>query len=413
MNYYTKTQVDNFMVCANYPEPNTSEVQSYYDFDTESWLECIPYRNLPYNLCAYQIKETENYFVTSKDSYRFKEQIDEREWRDELLNIGKEVDYFYQGSYVKAVVSRLKSDIINGVIVLSPRKNTGTMYCYIYKESSLLQKSCTFTPVITQEELDAEKEREELVLKYHLEFKNRMEEIKKTLPHVCYKKYTHLANKGGMCGRLGVFDFRPYYNKLKISPEITDELLCQNDISIFENKDKVIIASTVLPRKGFDFDVWYGKEEGKIEHKRLTLTSGDAFSDIKIYGATYATFDLGKNNDDNVFEMEFDKEGDIFTLKDSTINNPIFTATMGAHISIKTDGTTYSANKIILNLEHRKTLAFTKNAYVVSWFPSKNTTLFLGHLWQPSFFCNMDEVIEVEFVDEEIKETTGVWQRMV
>ena len=67
----------------------------YFDFSSDKWVKCKPIGRLPYNLCKYQIENSEQTFVTCTDSYRLIDNLDkalskdemykEKEWRDNVV----------------------------------------------------------------------------------------------------------------------------------------------------------------------------------------------------------------------------------------------------------------------------------------------------------------------------------------
>ena len=142
----------------------------YFDFSDNTWVKCEPIEKLPYNLCKYQIKNSDHTFITCTDSYRLIDNLDdalsndemykEKEWRDTIVK-KEELDLYAKGEWHKMVVAWKKADIIPDVLHLQRRRNASNLCGYFYKESKSLAKSCSKTPVITEEQLQKEKERDE------------------------------------------------------------------------------------------------------------------------------------------------------------------------------------------------------------------------------------------------------------
>ncbi len=77
-------------------------------------------------------------------------------------------------------VAWVKADIIPDVLHLKKRRMESELCGYYYKESKILAKSQTKTPVITDEQLKEEKEQDERAIKYRQEIHNKHNEIEKS-----------------------------------------------------------------------------------------------------------------------------------------------------------------------------------------------------------------------------------------
>lgn len=136
-------------------DPDTNESLWFYDFETSQWIQAKPINKLPYNLCSYSLvgDPDTKCIVTCQDSYRLIEDLDsapdvewleeQRAWREELVsklesNSNPELDFIGKSGPIKAQVSRVKSDIVPNVLVISPRKKLGQTYGYYYYESTQL-----------------------------------------------------------------------------------------------------------------------------------------------------------------------------------------------------------------------------------------------------------------------------------
>ncbi len=436
-----------------FANPDKYQDTWYWDFESSSWIRCVPVNNLPYGLCSYHLEtDTANLcVVTSTDSYRIihdlsearnAEQMEqERVWREELKIVGTELDFLMGklDEYVKAQVSRKKADIVPDVLVISPRKNFGQMYGYIYWESSRLAKSCTHTIQFTPDQLAEELE---LETKARVALEAQEADIRKlrhTLPYKCPKKYMSGANCGwGPIGKTGFHDTREYYRSLVPYPH---ELSVEHIVSEFSDRkidmEKIkspnfmpgLLGMVLLDAQGYQ--VFYDRETGQVkqrqnprspEHKfNIYLEQGDAYFNIRIYGGTWGKLRLMEDQSSEIkdipMELVESPEGNYLTFPDITLANPLVKATMGAVINIETDGKTYSANRIFIENEARRRLHGIGNSWAISWFDSLKTVLCLGHMWQPSLILDYSDIVDVAYVDTPAKDTAnpnqGSWQQMV
>lgn len=408
----------------------SNEQLYYYDFNTEKWIKCYPINKLPYDLCSFRLENSTNEqcVVTSLDSYRLisdldntptnEEMFEESVWREGIVKKGTELDFIKDDGIYKGKVCWTKSDIIPGVILIGPRSCPNlNSFGYYYKESKKLAKSCTYTKIISDEELNNEKNTKEYYDKKFKEEKETIENMKKNLNYFCPKEYLHLANKGGgICGKVGFYDLLAYYQTLKIySQSITFELVkklrSKNNDSVTDhelqkltNAQNVLVAVISLSKENFDGA--YGEEikdteeikyhNAQTSEKCVYLNGCEAFFDIKIYNATYAKLSFG----DKVIEL--DKVDDVFTLSDINIDNPLFCPIGAGGFKIITDGDKLSYKFLILDSDPRHILYGFDNCYAVSWLFSKNTVLLAGNMWQPSIICSIDELVKIKENTQEI-----------
>lgn len=405
----------------------------YFDFSVKKWIKCYPINTLPYNLCSFRLENStdEQCVVTSLDSYRLisnlndapnnEEMFEESVWREEIVKKDAELDFIKDDGIYKGKVCWTKSDIIPGVILIGPRSFPNlNSFGYYYKESKKLAKSCTYTDIISEEELNKEKNTQEY---YEMKFKEEKETIqnmKKNLDYYCPKEYLHLANQSsGICGKVGFYDLLAYYQRLKIYSEpITFELVNKlhsknndfvTDHELAEsqkltNVQNVLMAVVLLSKENFDGA--YGEEIKDTEEikyhntqtseKCVYLNGCEAFFDIKIYNATYAKLSFG----DKVIEL--DKVDDVFTLSDINIDNPLFCPICACGFYIITDGDKSSYKFLIFDSGPRHILYGFDNCYQVSWLFSKNTVLLAGNAVQPSIICSINDLVKIKENTQEI-----------
>jgi hypothetical protein len=186
--------------------------------------------------------------------------------------------------------------------------------------------------------------------------------------------------------KAGTFDIRPFWNNIKKIEYIYNKYL--NYYSLFsENYIK-------------DYGVIYIFERKDIK-KNLFLTEiVDAYSDIKIYGATYAKLVIENGEE---IDLDYDNDCECFTFVDITEQNPLFVSQgcgknkVHYNLQIITDGTKYSIKKYYLSSFYFECFHTLNNTYCMSWFPSKNIVLFIGHFNKPSFISQIDQVITIDF----------------
>jgi len=135
----------------------------------------------------------------------------------------------------------------------------------------------------------------------------------------------------------------------------------------------------------------------------------DALFDIKILNGTFAYIECQKaqalyrgnqsdhgDNDENKYKIYMDKlEDRSCTFTDITIRNPIVKTISGYDYIIHTDGDTVSMKCMSFQTLPRRVISNSKNSYMVTHFDSKCLTLFAGHVWQPTFICKSDEIINI------------------
>lgn len=176
----------------------------YFDFGDSTWIKCKQIDQLPYSLCKYQVENSDHTFITCIDSYRLTKNLEdvlsneemhkEKEWRDNVVKALEEVDLYAKDEWHKMIVAWVKADIIPDVLHLRKRRNESDLCGYYYKESKSLAKSQTKTPVITDEQLQKEKEQDERAVKNRQEIHDKIDEIEKSLKlfkikdeyHRCY-----------------------------------------------------------------------------------------------------------------------------------------------------------------------------------------------------------------------------------
>ena len=257
-------------------------------------------------------------------------------------------------------------------------------------------------------------------LKLNDEFiKNKIFELKNELPFICPYFHSGRANKHcGLEGKVGCFDLRNYYKSLKFHTEpITLELIKNvrplfDPLKITHEYDLGMCGLVSLT----DYDVVFTNITNIIEKNIILLDKYDAYSDIKIYGATYAYLYVRKQHVscyvcytdpdpnkiyDNIYDkIELDKiineSEEYFTFLDIELTNPIFKTTCGDVIRIMTDGKLINFNGILIQMTQLKILRGILNSYSLSWFEKKGYLLMLGNFWQQSLICKIDDIIQIE-----------------
>lgn len=423
--YYNAKEVDSRHLVF-FPKPDEDIEYYYYVFEEKKWVRCYPIDNLPYDLCSFRLegKTNEEAVVTCNDSYRLKDylpneeyfshedMLEEKEWRDSIVKDDAEMDFRLSKGWTKAKVCWTKSDIIPGVVVIGPRKRPNlNSYGYFYKESLKLAKSCTYTPVITEEELDEEKRRKEEAQLRIDKKKAEANAWKKKIGLQVPEKYKNA--RGFLLGPAAFCDTLPIYQSLEKYPEpVTLDKLKEAGVSELKKPDKIYkltYCSMEFVELQKKYKVVYHNEERKIKSRdgvkeAFCLCHADAYADIKIFGATWAYMWCGDGHaypdeDFRKFEMEKVEDGDssYFTFTDITYENPLFGI---AGLYFYTDGnlTTYKA--IIFNKEVKDLFRHLGNCYEITHFPKRGRMLFRGHLWQPSYSCAYDELISVPIPEE-------------
>ena len=135
---------------------------------------------------------------------------------------GAEFDWFDEtsDSWIKGKVCWTKADIVPGVMVIGPREHPNiNSFGYFYKESRRFAKSCTYTEVMTQEELQQEeKDRLEIIKKIDEE-KKIINELSIKIGLKCCKKYLKFAYNCTGFGKMSYIDPIEYYKTLTKNPE--------------------------------------------------------------------------------------------------------------------------------------------------------------------------------------------------
>lgn len=382
----------------------------YFDFECDKWINCKPVNRLPYDLCCYKLDgfDDDTCVVTSEDSYRLTTNLDfvksveemheEYLWRENILHVGAELEYMNKttGNVTRAKVSRIKNDIIDGIVAVGPRRYFHTiLFGYIYKESNSLVKINTYTNAPTEEEINAELNEDNYAAELYKDNKDNkvINDWRRTLPYVCPKQYLHVANEcSGIYGKVGCFDLSKYYKTLNICPyEITKDVILElneNEYPITNSNNGInecLLAVIKLEKKGYDAVY---NQFTKTDNQNFFLPNDvDGLFDIKIYNATYAYFMCGNDR------VDLDVVEGVYTLIDFTFDNPYFNALVGFRINIKTDGDKLSYKQICLSYTYYQILNKFDNMYMINKLYSKNIALYCGSMWQPSFVCSMDDIV--------------------
>ena len=369
----------------------------YFDFSSDTWVKCKPIGRLPYNLCKYQIENSEQTFVTCTDSYRFIDNLDkalskdemykEKEWRDTVVKKGEELDLFSGGQWHKMVVAWTKADIIPDVLHIQSRRNESKLSGYFYKESKSLAESCSKTPVITEKQLQKEKEQDEQSMKYRQEKRDKITKIEKTLKlfkikDECHKFYADSIKK------VFFYDTLPYYQSLKLDKEqkviskedwFPEAKTTYEEYLAYSNRQKGFVnlirhTNNIHPEENIADMVSVNDEYTDIKNGfQLLKNDYDGFYNIKIYNATYATLCCDyKKIDCDIIDSTDDKK--IFGLKDITEKNPIFNGCVADTIYIKTDGDKITFTGLLMDTLPRYILK-SSQYFTVNHFPSKGFVL--------------------------------------
>ena len=394
----------------------------YFDFSSDKWVKCKPIGRLPYNLCKYQIENSEQTFVTCTDSYRLIDNLDnalsndemykEKEWRDNVVKKNEELDLYSGGKWHKMVVAWIKADIIPDVLHLKSRRNESNLCGYFYKESQSLAKSCSKTPVITQEQLQKEKEQDEQSMKYHQEKRDKIIKIEKTLKlfkikDECHKFYADSIKK------VFFYDTLPYYQSLRLDKE--QKVISKEDWSpeakityeqylAYSNREKGFInlvrqTNRICEEENTTDmvsveDEYTDLKKSQIENcnYQYLKCDYDAFYNIKIYNATYATLCCDPRKIDCDIIDTIDGKN-IFGLKDITETNPIFNGAIADTIRIETDGDKITFTGLLMDYMPRRIL---KNSqyFTVIHFPSK------GFVMLCNTFCTATNIYPYERIEE-------------
>lgn len=394
----------------------------YYDFDTKTYLQCSILHTLPYDLYAFHVdnlQDNTECIVTCMDSYRLHKdsapEVDhdkmvfEKEWRDELVRIGAEVDWKNKKcEWIKCEVGWVKEDIIPGVLAIGKHKIPNVnFFGYYYKESTKFAKSCTHTDIITDIELSNEK-RLDIEFKEKEDIKDKIVNLWKTkLGMKCPMKYVQYANKSGSLGKMGFIDVLPFYQSLKKYPaEINENLIRKNPRvdgdyvikTLTNNSISLMTVGLVLT----EHDVVYTShistpKLNKTSNSYITvLDKADGFFDIKVYYASYAYLTCKNNKDEYDCKVKLEIEDDYHILPDITYENPLFRGMYGSELRIDTDGTSVIFKSLLLNNTSLDIIYGFKNSYALSHFPSLGKIFMYGHAWQPSMLVPYTDLVEIQ-----------------
>ena len=394
----------------------------YFDFSDNTWVKCEPIEKLPYNLCKYQIKNSNHTFITCTDSYRLIDNLDdalsndemykEKEWRDTIVK-KEELDLYAKGEWHKMVVAWKKADIIPDVLHLQRRRNASNLCGYFYKESKSLAKSCSKTPVITEEQLQKEKEQDEESIKYREDKIDAITKIEKTLKLFKIKDEYHKFYDPKIKDRF-FYDTLPYYQSLRLDTE--QKVISKEDWSsqakityeeylAYSNREKGFInlvrQTTNRIRKEENTTDMVSVEDEYTDLKKCQIENCnyqylkcdyDAFYNIKIYNATYATLCCDPREIDCDIIDTIDGKN-IFGLKDITETNPIFNGAIADTIRIKTDGDKITFTGILMDSMPRYILKAAQ-LFTVIHFPSKGIVMLCNT------FCTATNTYPYERIEE-------------
>lgn len=422
----------------------------YYVFELKKHVKCTPLNYLPYGLCSFKLdmETPENKVVitcnssyrlkdyepkeitdTQKMDKRYKRMWKEKEWRDSIVKDGAEMDYFdnKKECWIKAKVCWVKADIIPGVMLIGPRECPGMSIGYFFKESTALEKSCTHTEPIPQEKLD-EEVRQKLETKARIKRqKMQAREWMEKIGMKNVKQYNSSSTK--FVDTIQCYNSLNKYNTpitLKHLLEITeDEEQREKYINVdnydnrqgsiegfgfvaFETLKNYQVVYNIHKREIRDIVSQYVKDidSGRTFHKSFGLRGADAYSDIKVYNATYAYLISGGicNEKEYNTRVDFSRVDMYFTLPDITYENPLFSSCSGASLEIYTDGTDIEYRYIFLDANTRTLFGDFGNGFAISHFPSLNRMLFTGHVWLPSFGCEYGDLIDAPLPEKKEKE---------
>ena len=408
MTEYYNTKELNSRHLVKFVKPEKTDYE-YYDFDEKEWRPVKLVNKLPYNLAYFRFTDKidpdeEKCVVTSMDSYRLnghdlheyflyynhEDMLKEKEWREEIVRKGKEMDFYKDkksGERVK--VCWTKSDIIPGIILIGPRKYPNiNIFGYFYKESSKLFKSGTLLKPISEEKLKQEKFLKEKNEKKFEILEKEIEIMKKNLPIL----HTTFGD---------IYDTVKYWKTLKKYPfPITIK-----DVNDWENKNcqtrSDILSSTKpgdiklifygLSSVAKDYDCCFIDFEKEISYEyekpRITLSKCNFVFDINVYNATYAYMEITNfsedNNSNRKFEMQHQLSTNTFTFPEINYENPLFVSVSGSKICIYTDGNIIKYKGGMYQNKELFKITNLKNTHTVNKL--KNELLFIGHLWNYSF----------------------------
>ena len=385
----------------------------YFDLSNDTWVKCKPIGRLPYNLCKYQIENSEQTFVTCTDSYRLIDNLEkalskdemhkEKEWRDSIVKAQEEVDFFHKDKWHQMIVAWVKADIIPGVLHIKQRRNDYDLCGYFYKESKKLAKKQTKTSVITEKQLQEENEHDEIIRKHKQKRRDSIKEVEKTLKLYKIKDEFHNCYDP-IIKKMFFYDTLPYYQSLKLNndnklipkedwdpkaPVTYEEYLAKS------NHDKCLtkLVREMRPRGTSDM-VSIEDEYTDIKNCRAPLkTNYDAFYNIKIYNATYARLKCDyKEVDCDVIDYSIDNKK-IFGFFDITEKNPLFNSTIAETMYFETDGDKITFEGILMDYLPRYILKCSQ-LFTVNHFPTK------GFVIKCNTFCGPTMPYPYERIEE-------------
>jgi hypothetical protein len=188
----------------------------------------------------------------------------------------------------------------------------------------------------------------------------------------------------------GTFDIRPFWNTLKFT-----------DYNYYKDLNYYYLLTT--ERFAKKYDGIYVVEWQDIKNNIVLTDIVDAYSDICIYDATYAKLVIENGEE---IDLDYDKANKCFTFIDITQQNPLFAAYNDGYwgknykLKIVTDGSCYSIKKYYINSVKFRCFLILTNGYSMTWFPSKEIVLFSGHLNRPSFISRQDQIITLDFNED-------------
>ncbi len=421
--YDRQTVNSRHLVAFSKPSVPEGKQLYYFDFGRSAWRKVVPLDNLPYNLCSYRFVDDDQdndgkCVVTCHDSYRLTTDPDnepspdalqaQRTWRDAIVKKDAEFEYLNvkNETVQRAKVCWTKADIIPGVVVCGPREFPNMNgFGYIYKESRRFAKTGTHLPLLTEEDLEKERNEEEEADRRREAFQQRVESVKRTY----MKRYTlkvptkprHVANMyvrshDGFCDTLPYFQtLRPYPHEITVA-WIENKMRERGETDYKWNPNisthHCIMASILLEDEPYDW--CFATHTDHIESYNA-LQGADCYFDVRVTGGTYCRLHCGDSDDEGNYGRDFDfvKDGDTWTLPDVTIANPLFAATAGSTLRIETDGDTLTYKKGFIQFDISRIFSRVQTGWSVSHLQGR--ILLNGHMWMPSMSFPESEMVEI------------------
>ena len=353
----------------------------YFDFEINKWCKCYQMNSHPYNLYEFKLEDNDKTIMTCQDSYRIidnlenapsnEEMYQEKEWRDQIAEKNIELDLYQKGEWHKMKVAWIKNELINDVLHLVPRRrnlNNNHLCCYIYKEDKNIAKSCTHTRIITEEELNKEKEMDTHIKNKIEHEKCQALEIQKLLKLYKVKEsYYHF------------YDILPYYQKLKtcIHDKLMEKELFKNDETyqkyiLGKNYEKCLTYLVFHSLKN-NIDVASIFDEYTVDDSYVKLDKYDGFYNITIHNATYAKLISQGIEIEADIISDVNENKKIFGFNDIHEQNPLFASSL-AILRIHTDGDKITFNGIVINSFPRKIILYSQY-HTYTHFTSKKFIL--------------------------------------